>query len=122
MTLLKMQDIPFCQMYGTDTEWSARYGEDGGVKLIKAFSVLGLDFRAAIVCGLPPLGEHDGTKNPDWMSIRENEETFLLKLQKTKDNVRTLYVSCTRAKEVLHIILPESGETSVYAKMLEAAE
>jgi hypothetical protein len=66
LQLLKYNDIPFCQMYSTDTEWSARYGDSGGVKLIKVLSVLGLDFRAAVVCGLPSLGEYNQVKNPNW--------------------------------------------------------
>lgn len=122
MVMLKMNDIPFCQMYSTEAEWSAQYGESGGVKLIRVLSVLGLDFRAAIVCGLPPLGEYHCTKMPDWKALREDEEAFQARLIDTQDDIRGLYVACTRAKEVLHIILPESGETSVYAKMLEDAE
>ena len=122
MSMLKMNDIPFCQMYSSEAEWSARYGEAGGVKLIRVLSVLGLDFRAAIVCGLPPLGEYHCTKMPDWKKLREDEEAFQEKLIDTQDDIRTLYVACTRAKEVLHIILPESGETSVYVKMIENAD
>lgn len=120
--LLEQNDVPHCAMYNTDTGWSARYGDDGGVRLITFQSVLGLDFRAAIVCGLLPLGVHDGTKNPDWNAIRENEEGFEEALKDTKSNIRFLYVACTRAKEIPHVILPESGETSVYINMLEAAE
>lgn len=121
MAMLKKNDIPFCQMYSTEDEWSARYGEAGGVKLIRVKSVLGLDFRAAIICGLPPLGEYHRTKMPDWEALRKDEEVFQTQLIYTQDDIRTLYVACTRAKEVLHIILPESGNTSVYAKMMEDA-
>lgn len=121
LQLLKYNDIPFCQMYSTDTEWSARYGDSGGVKLIKVLSVLGLDFRAAVVCGLPSLGEYNQVKNPNWDEVRE-EESFQEMLKFTQDDIRILYVACTRAKEVLHIILPETGDTSVYIKMLEDAE
>ena len=120
--LLSQSDIPYCAMYNTDAGWSARYGDDGGVRLITFQSVLGLDFRAAIVCGLLPLGAHDGTKNPDWGALRANEETFEEALKDTKSNIRFLYVACTRAKEILHVILPETGDTSVYIKMLEAAQ
>ena len=63
MSLLRQTDVPYCTMYNTETGWSARYGEDGGVRLIGFQTVLGLDFRAAIVCGLLPLGEYDETKN-----------------------------------------------------------
>lgn len=122
MALLNQEDIPFCTMYGTDENWGARYGDDGGVRFISFQSTLGLDFRAAIVCGLVPLGEYHGTRNPDWDSIRMDETKFQEMLKHTEDDIRFLYVACTRAKEILHIILPETGETSVYVKMLEDAE
>lgn len=122
MVLLEQEDIPFCTMYGTDENWGAKYGDDGGVRFITFHSTLGLDFRAAIVCGLVPLGEYNKTKNPDWEQIRADETKFQEMLKHAEDDIRFLYVACTRAKEILHIILPETGETSVYVKMLEDAE
>ena len=122
MALLSQEDIPYCTMYGTDESWGARYGDDGGVRFISFHSTLGLDFRAAIVCGLIPLGEYNKTKNPDWDSIREDENIYQDLLKKTQDDIRFLYVACTRAKEILHIVLPEEGNTSVYMKLLEEAE
>ena len=41
------EDIPYCKMYATDAEWASRYGSDGGVKMIKFDSVLGLDFTCS---------------------------------------------------------------------------
>ena len=93
-----------------------------GVRLIGFQTVLGLDFRATIVCGLLPFGEHNGTKLPDWDSLSKDNEKFYETLEHAKEDIRFLYVACTRAKEILHIILPETGKTSVYAKMLEDAE
>ena len=122
MDLLKQEDIPFCTMYGTDESWGARYGDDGGVRFISFQSTLGLDFRAAIVCGLIPLGEYNGTRNPNWEQIKDDEEKFQEMLKHAEDDIRFLYVACTRAKEILHIILPETRETSVYVRMLEDAE
>ena len=122
MVLLTQEDIPFCTMYGKDENWGAHYGDDGGVRLISFQSALGLDFRAAIVCGLIPLGEYNKTKNPDWNHLKEEESVFQETLKHAEDDIRFLYVACTRAKEILHIILPESGENSVYVKMLEDAE
>lgn len=122
MVLLSQMDIPYCTMYGSDENWGARYGDDGGVRLISFQSVLGLDFRAAIVCGLTPLGEYHETRNPDWELIKSDKEIFHEMLNYAQDDIRFLYVACTRAKEILHIILPESRETSVYVKMLEDAE
>lgn len=122
VSLLSEEDVPYCFMYSSDENWGARYGDDGGVRLIGFRSVLGLDFRAAIVCGLVPLGEYHGTKNPDWETLRAEAEEYQEKIKKAEDDIRFLYVACTRAKEILHIILPETGETSVYVKMLEDAE
>ena len=122
MSLLTQEDIPFCTMYGTDESWGARYGDDGGVRFISFHSTLGLDFRAAIVCGLIPLGEYNGTKLPDWDQIKEDENKYREMLKHTEDDIRFLYVACTRAKEILHIILPENGDTSVFIRMLEEAE
>lgn len=122
MAMLAQKDIPFCKMYGTDESWGARYGDDGGVRFITFQSTLGLDFSAAIICGLTPFGEYHGTKKPDWEHIKEDEEKYQEMLKYAEDDIRFLYVACTRAKEILHIVLPETGETSVYAKMLEDAE
>ena len=122
MSLLTQEDIPFCTMYGTDGSWGSRYGDDGGVKFITFQSTLGLDFRAAIVCGLLPLGEYTGTKRPDWNHIKEDEKKFQEMLKHAEDDIRFLYVACTRAKEILHIILPENDDASVYIKLLESAE
>lgn len=118
-TLLESKDIPYCRLYSTSSSWSSHYGENGGVKLIKFASVLGLDFRAAIVCGLKPLGEYQNTKKPDWESLKENNEKYLETLNYVHTDIRNLYVACTRAKEVLHIILPETKEESEYMRLLE---
>ncbi len=117
--ILTQDDIPYCKMYSSDGEWASRYGSSGGVKLIKFASVLGLDFRAAVVCGLKPLGYHNRTKKPNWTKIRNNEELFSETLDQIHSDIRNLYVACTRAKEVLHIILPESKADSEYIRMLE---
>lgn len=122
MALLTEEDIPFCAMYSKDSNWGARYGDDGGVRFITFRSALGLDFRAAIVCGLLPLGEHNGTKGPQWDRLREEPEIFQQTIKQTEDDIRYLYVACTRAKEILHIVLPESSDSSVFIKILEDAE
>lgn len=122
MALLAQEEIPYCQMYDTEESWGARYGDDGGVRLIGFQTVLGLDFRAAIVCGILPLGEYHGTKCPNWVALKKNEDKFQEILDHTQDDIRFLYVACTRAKESLHIILPESKENSVFVRLLEDAE
>ncbi len=122
VSLLTQKDIPFCQMYSKGETWNSLYGENEGTRLIKLESVLGLDFRAAIICGLLPLGVHDKTKNPGWEKAQTDEDELSEQIKNAQRDIQLLYVACTRAKEILHIILPESGESSVYIKMLEEAE
>ena len=117
--LIDLKDIPFCRLYSLENEWSTYYGTEGGVKLIKLDSVLGLDFRAVIICGLITLGEYDKTKNPDWNSLKNNEEERNNAITAVQENIRRLYVACTRAKEVLHIIQTEEENQSIYIKMLQ---
>lgn len=118
-TRLHIENIPCCRLYSTDTGWQDHFGENGGVRLIKFQSTLGLDFRAAIICGLIPLGEHDGIKNPNWEQLKNNEENYSNAIAATQSCIQNLYVACTRAKEVLYIIAPESEDESVFMKMLK---
>lgn len=115
---LTEQDIPFCRLYSTEGGWQDHFGETGGVRLIKFQSVLGLDFRAAIICGLKPLGFHEGVKKPDWEALKEDAEKYDNAVEDTHALIRNLYVACTRAKEVLHIIAPESPRESDFIKLL----
>lgn len=115
---LTEQDIPFCRLYSTEGEWQDHFGETGGVRLIKFQSVLGLDFRAAIICGLKPLGFYEGVKKPDWPALKEDTEKYDNAVEATHALIRNLYVACTRAKEVLHIIAPETPNDSNFIKLL----
>lgn len=116
---LKQEDIPYCPLYSADGEWQEHFGEKGGVRLIKFDSVLGLDFRAAIICGMKPFGHYDAVKFPDWKALKGNEDDYNNAVQATHQCIRKLYVACTRAKEVLHIIAPETQEDSVFIKILK---
>lgn len=114
---LDRNNIPYAKMYSQDNAFAARYGVDNGVVLIPFESALGLDFRAVIVCGTKPLGEKDGTKRIDWLfnlgvDVRED------KIADFKKNINSLYIACTRAKEVLHIITTEDPHESIYVKIL----
>lgn len=111
------KNIPRCEMY-SDSHDSVRYGSNDGVAMISFDSVLGLDFRAVIVCGLKPLGDYDGTKYVDLESIEDTELN-----DETKDNIRKnislLYVACTRARELLYIIQPEKKiKDSLYMDLI----
>ena len=116
---LMREDIPFCKLYAADSEWQEHFGETGGVRLIKFHSVLGLDFRAAIICGMKPFGYYDAVKNPDWKVLKENEEEYIDAVQATHQCIRNLYVACTRAKEFLYIIAPETEDDSVFIKVIK---
>lgn len=116
---LCLEDIPCCKLYSTDESWQDHFGETGGVRLIKFQSTLGLDFRAAIICGLVPLGEYDGIKNPNWEQIKSNKESYYDAIAATQSCIQNLYVACTRAKEILYIIAPETENESVFMKMLK---
>jgi hypothetical protein len=112
------ENIPFCCMYNGDNGApAAKYGSSDGVAMISTESVLGLDFRAVILCGLKPLGYHDKTK---FIITREqaqvaSEDDFVY----VNENISHLYVACTRAKELLYIIQPEGEKESIYMKLLK---
>lgn len=118
-TRMHLEDIPCCRLYSTGSNWQDHFGDTGGVRLIKFQSTLGLDFRAAIICGLVPLGEYDGIKNPNWELLKTNDENYANAIAATQSVVQNLYVACTRAKELLYIIAPEAENESVFMKMLK---
>jgi hypothetical protein len=115
---LNDDNIPFaCMYYGDGNAPAAKYGNNDGVALISTESVLGLDFRAVVLCGLKPLGFHDKTKfilTPDQAKVA-SEDDFI----NVNENISHLYVACTRAKELLYIIQPEGEKESIYMKLLK---
>lgn len=118
-TRLNFEDIPYCRLYSTEAGWQDHFGETGGVRLIKFQSSLGLDFKAAIICGLVSLGEYDGIKNPKWKLLKTNEDRYANAIANTQSAIQNLYVACTRAKEILYIIAPETESESVFMKILK---
>lgn len=115
----EQKDIPYTRLYKVDGERREHLGEHGGVKMLKFLSTLGLDFRAAIICGLKPLGFRDGIKAPNWDELKQNEESYSNAVQSTHTCIRNLYVACTRAKELLYIISPEPTTDSIFIKLLK---
>ena len=111
------ENIPFACMYNSNNGIAAKYGDNDGVALISTESVLGLDFRAVVLCGLKPMGFHDKTKFIMELdqTQKATEEDFI----NVNENISHLYVACTRAKELLYIIQPESESESVYIKLLK---
>lgn len=118
---LRDEGIPFCKLYSSDESRQDRYGEKGGVKLVKFQSTLGLDYRAAIVCGLLPLGEFEKVKNPNWDILKRDKEKYDYAIEATQTCIKNLYVACTRAKDILHIIASEDEYSSVFMWMLKQA-
>ena len=115
--LLNKADIPYTLFY----EKGSGSPEADGVRLIKFQSVLGLDFRAVIVCGLMPLGAYEGSKVEGSVAKETDPEKKEALILDTTSSINSLYVACTRAKEDLYVILPETGSESVYVKLIEEA-
>lgn len=113
--------IPYSKLFSSNGEWADNYGDKGGVKLIKFQSTLGLDFRAAIICGLKPLGVREKVKEPNWEILRQDEDTYTEAISNIQMLIKQIYVACTRAKETLHIILPETSHESIFIKLIEDA-
>ena len=67
---------------------------------------------------MKPLGYYEGIKKPNWDTLRGNEEKYSDAVEATHALIRNLYVACTRAKEVLHIIAPETPNDSDFIKLL----
>ncbi len=110
----RKDDIPYTIMYHDDP---TLHKEDDGVAVISTESVLGLDFRGVVLCGLKPMGVHDKTKGlvTDTLIREADDEQYV----RVNENISQLYVACTRAKEVLYIISPESSNESIYMNLLE---
>lgn len=98
-------------MANTDSDVCGRYGKEG-VSLVTIRTSLGLDYRAVILCGLMPLGSYEKAKNPKPGKLSDEQEANL------RQNIRLLYVACSRAKDYLYIQLPDNGTYSVYSKLL----
>lgn len=110
------EHMPHSIMYASQNQDPVRYGANDGVAMISFESVLGLDFKAVIVCGLKPFGDYDKTKflNEDELKNITDDEV----IENIRNNVRMLYVACTRARDILYIIQPERREDSLYMRML----
>ena len=116
---LNKQNIPYNEKYSTPNEYAADYGSSG-VSIIKSQSVLGLDYRAVIFCGLTPLGFFDQTKGISEKEVQNKSKEYQEEIsEKIQFNINNLYVACTRARDVLHIIYSDSSATSIYIDLLE---
>ena len=116
---MQEQHVPYSVMYNSQSNDAVRYGANDGVALISFESVLGLDFKAVIVCGMAPFGDYDQTKylTESEVEYLDEEET----IENIKNNIRMLYVACTRARDILYIIKPKESIDSLYMSMLTDA-
>lgn len=115
---LNMANIPYSLLNSTGNEYSVSYSNIEGVPIVTMESSLGLDFKAAIICGLFPLGLHDRTKKLDKSNNIAISEEIINAYNK---NINILYMSCARAKDVLRIVSAETEEDSIYIKLLKGA-
>ena len=114
---LQDEDIPYCTLFSRESSWQDHFGDVGGVKLVKFQSSLGLDFRAAIICGLITLGEYHKIKKPEWELLKTDTAKYQEAVDETQKCIQNLYVACTRAKEILYIVAPD--DESVFIRLLE---
>ena len=89
------------------------YGSRRGVTITTIEGSLGLDFRAVVLAGLRPLGNHEGIRTLT-DCLNANEE----KLEAYKKNVNFIYTGCTRAKDELTIVLSAKKGESIYLDLI----
>jgi superfamily I DNA/RNA helicase len=113
---LNIYYLEYSELISTDESYGVLYGDRRGLSLCTIESSLGLDFQAIIICGLKALGAYYKTKKTSTFSSDVEE------LEQYKEdfykNVNTLYTACTRARDYLCIVLTESGEKSIYSRLL----
>lgn len=113
-------NIPYSLLMSGEDEYAVSYANITGVPLVTMESALGLDFKAVILCGLRPIGEHDKTKSINYIKNNidvENDEIS----EAYNKNINILYMACARAKDILRIVLTESEDDSLYAHLLRKA-
>ena len=110
-------NIPNCMLVNTQDEFATSYANISGVPIVSMESSLGLDFKAVVLCGLRPLGLHDGTKDmTNLMANKRNPNQYTA--DAFSKNVNIVYMSCARAKDILRVVLTENEEESFYSKLL----
>lgn len=115
---LKQSNIPYSPLNSTNDDYAVSYANITGVPIVTMESSLGLDFKAVIICGLYPLGLHDKTKTERMLQENANREAVVNAFNK---NVNILYMSCSRAKDVLRIVTADNESDSIYIKLLKEA-
>lgn len=96
------------------------YGSRRGVTIATIEGSLGLDFRAVILAGLRPLGNHEKAKlQSDFEGL--TDEIMTLKREAFVKNVNFVYTGCTRAKDELTVILSAPKGESIYMDLLREA-
>ena len=105
---LKDEFIPYTLIINTgNTPFGhTRIANTNGVILSTIDSALGLDFRAVILAGLYPYNyvfNEDGTSHAinSWAEIKAMNSELQSQIQ---SQLRALYTSCSRAREVLYVL------------------
>ncbi|MBF8435515.1 hypothetical protein I0Q91_00355 [Halanaerobiaceae bacterium Z-7014] len=110
-------------LFDYGNELRSDYAERKGINLISSEGALGLDFDAVILCGLKPMGLYHNTKDAEIIFDKSNPVDERLEIEKNfHENITTLYTSCTRARNYLSIILPETIDESIYSYLLKKAK
>lgn len=115
--MFKTANIPDCMLINTQEEYATSYANISGVPIVSMESSLGLDFKAVVLCGLRPLGLHDGTKDISMLMSNKKSPNQDIAEAFSK-NINIVYMSCARAKDILRVVLTENEEESFYAKLL----
>ena len=115
MLLQRRLGTPYSSYVGESE--GATYGSRRGVTITSIEGSLGLDFRAVVLAGLRPLGNHDHARSQkDFENL--SSEDLADRLEGYKKNVNFLYTGCTRAKDELTIILSAKQGESIYMDLI----
>lgn len=111
------ENIQYSLLAKDSDGYTIKYGERFGVSLLTIESALGLDFEAVILCGLLPMGNHQGAttltkilQSKNEMRLKRNETFFKC--------INQIYTGCTRARNYLYIVLTEDYEKNLYSKII----
>ncbi len=115
---LNQANIPYSLLNNTNDEYGTSFANIEGVPIVTMESSLGLDFQAVVICGLVPLGLHDHTKNES--DVRRNNTNDAV-IDAFNKNINILYMSFSRAKDILRIVSGETEKESIYIRIIKEA-
>ena len=113
------ENIPFLELaWKSQGEAPVSYEMRNGVSLITYEGALGIDFRGVVVAGIPTIGARLGVQYDNAESIKDRRDDLQFEYHMGFD---AIYLACTRAKDSLAIVIPESdcSLASCYSQILE---